>query len=75
MRRIVSFQSREILYPAQIPANPPTAPIRTEAIDSPPAPHSDGIQLPTVDPTTIPIMITTLEFMLVHAATEDRRDS
>ena len=71
----MSFQSREILYPAQMPTDPPTAPISTEAIDSPPALHSDGMQLPTVDPTTIPIMISTLEFMLVHAGTEGRRES
>jgi len=48
-----------------MPRNPPIAPVRTEAIDSPPSPHNDGMRPPNVDPTTSPIMISDFEFIAI----------
>jgi hypothetical protein len=50
-------QSRESLYPPQMPSIPPMPPRTTEAMESPASPHSMGMTLPRVDPTIRPIVI------------------
>jgi hypothetical protein len=53
-----------------MPRNPPIAPVRTEAIDSPPSPHNDGMKPPSVDPTTSPIMISDFDFIAIVPSME-----
>ena len=56
-----------------MPRNPPIAPVRTEAIDSPPSPHNDGMKPPSVDPTTSPIMISDFEFIAIASSMKEQR--
>ena len=45
----------------------------TELKENQPAPHSVGIQLPTVEPTIIPSMITRFVLIVPHSSAPLRR--
>lgn len=49
-----------------MPSSPPTTLPTMELNDMNPAPHSDGSQLPTAEPTTIPVMVARFDISRVY---------